>query len=206
MTPTAATVPPASGMPAPPPLAGELDALLRRLRLPHIRRAAPEVLATARAQRWEPAEVLRTLLAAEATGRERSSRATRRRRPGSRPARRSPPGTSRPPRSRPRPRPPCGPWRGSVAARTSWYAARQAPARRSSSRHSGRQRSRPAARSPGSRWSRWGRWCAATAPTTRSPRPSGGSCALTWWWSTYADILIGRRHRAAARRPRRRRG
>src|SRR6266487_4337224 len=78
MAPTAATVPPASGMPAPPPLAGELDALLRRLRLPHIRRAAPEVLATARAQRWEPAEVLRTLLAAEATGRERSSRATRR--------------------------------------------------------------------------------------------------------------------------------
>jgi IstB-like ATP binding protein len=78
MAPTAATVPPASGMPAPPPLAGELDALLRRLRLPHIRRAAPEVLATARAQRWEPAEVLCTLLAAEAAGRARSSRATRR--------------------------------------------------------------------------------------------------------------------------------
>jgi hypothetical protein len=73
MAPTAATVPPATGMPAPPPLEGELDALLRRLRLPHIRRAAPQVLATARAQRWEPAEVLRTLLAAEATGRERSS-------------------------------------------------------------------------------------------------------------------------------------
>jgi DNA replication protein DnaC len=78
MTPTATTTPPATGMPAPPPLAGELDALLRRLRLPHIRHAAPEVLATARAQRWEPAEVLGTLLAAEATGRERSSRATRR--------------------------------------------------------------------------------------------------------------------------------
>ncbi len=74
----ATRTPPATGMPAPPPLEGELDALLRRLRLPHIRRAAPEVLATARAQRWEPAEVLRTLLAAEATGRERSSRATRR--------------------------------------------------------------------------------------------------------------------------------
>jgi DNA replication protein DnaC len=72
------TAPPAAGMPAPPPLEGELDALLRRLRLPHIRRAAPEVLATARAQRWEPAEVLSTLLAAEAAGRARSSRATRR--------------------------------------------------------------------------------------------------------------------------------
>jgi hypothetical protein len=33
----------------------------RRLRLPHIRRAAAEVVATARAQRWEPAEVLRAL-------------------------------------------------------------------------------------------------------------------------------------------------
>ena len=64
--------------PVPPPLPAELDALLRRMRLPHMRRTAPEVLATARAQRWEPAEVLRTLLAAEATGRERSSRATRR--------------------------------------------------------------------------------------------------------------------------------
>ncbi|WP_276968715.1 FGGY-family carbohydrate kinase, partial [Metallibacterium scheffleri] len=39
------------------------------LRLPHIRRVAPEVLATARSQRWEPAEVLRALLAAEADGR-----------------------------------------------------------------------------------------------------------------------------------------
>ena len=45
--------------PAPPPLPEDLEALLRRLRLPYIRRAAPEVLATARAQRWEPAEVLR---------------------------------------------------------------------------------------------------------------------------------------------------
>jgi DNA replication protein DnaC len=36
------------------------------------------VLATARAQRWEPAEVLKALLVAEAAGRARSSRATRR--------------------------------------------------------------------------------------------------------------------------------
>jgi DNA replication protein DnaC len=48
------------------------------MRLPHIRRTAPEVLATARAQRWEPAEVLRVLLTAEVAGRERSSTATRR--------------------------------------------------------------------------------------------------------------------------------
>ena len=40
--------------PAPPPLDADLESLLRRMRLPHIRRAAPEVLATAKAQRWTP--------------------------------------------------------------------------------------------------------------------------------------------------------
>jgi DNA replication protein DnaC len=62
----------------PPTLADETETLLRRLRLPHIRRAAPEVLATARSQRWEPAEVLKALLSEELTGRERSALATRR--------------------------------------------------------------------------------------------------------------------------------
>jgi DNA replication protein DnaC len=74
----AAAVPPAAGVPAPPPLPDDLEALLRRLRLPHIRRHAPQVIATARAQRWEPAEVLRALLGEEAAGRERSALATRR--------------------------------------------------------------------------------------------------------------------------------
>jgi DNA replication protein DnaC len=64
--------------PEAPPLPEDLEQLLRRLRLPHIRRAAPDVLATARAQRWEPAEVLRSLLGEELAGRERSSLATRR--------------------------------------------------------------------------------------------------------------------------------
>ena len=63
--------------PEPPPLEPELEALLRRMRLPYIRRMAPEVLATARAQRWEPAEVLRVLLVEEVAGRDRSSAATR---------------------------------------------------------------------------------------------------------------------------------
>jgi DNA replication protein DnaC len=67
-----------SGVPAPAPLPDDLEALLRRLRLPHIRRHAPEVIATAKAQRWEPAEVLRALLAEQAAGRERSALATRR--------------------------------------------------------------------------------------------------------------------------------
>jgi hypothetical protein len=35
------------------------------MQLPYLRRAAPDVLATARAQRWDPAEALRVLLAEE---------------------------------------------------------------------------------------------------------------------------------------------
>jgi DNA replication protein DnaC len=52
--------------------------LLRTLRLPHMRRHAPEVLATAKAQRWEPAEAVRALLAEELAGRNTSSINTRR--------------------------------------------------------------------------------------------------------------------------------
>src|SRR5216683_2877753 len=78
MTTATRAVPPAAGIPAPPPLPEDLEALLRRLRLPHIRRHAPQVIATARAQRWEPAEVLWALLGEEAAGRERSALATRR--------------------------------------------------------------------------------------------------------------------------------
>lgn len=38
------------------------------MRLPYVRAAAPEVLVTGRAQRWDPAEVLRVLLVEEVTG------------------------------------------------------------------------------------------------------------------------------------------
>ena len=72
------TAVPVAGVPLAPPLPQDLEALLRRLRLPHIRAHAPEVIATARAQRWEPVEVLKALFAAEAAGRERSALATRR--------------------------------------------------------------------------------------------------------------------------------
>jgi DNA replication protein DnaC len=68
--------------PAAPPLPAELAALLRRMRLPYLRTAAPEVLATARAQRWDPAETLRVLLAEEVRGRDEATRATRRRTAG----------------------------------------------------------------------------------------------------------------------------
>jgi DNA replication protein DnaC len=74
---TKATVPKA-GIPAAPPLPADVEALLHRLRLPHIRRHAPEVVAVAKAQRWEPVEVLRALFGEEAAGRERSALATRR--------------------------------------------------------------------------------------------------------------------------------
>jgi DNA replication protein DnaC len=68
--------------PAAPPLPAELDALLRRMRLPYLRKAAPDVIATARAQRWEPAEVLRVLLAEEVAGRDAATRRTRRKSAG----------------------------------------------------------------------------------------------------------------------------
>jgi DNA replication protein DnaC len=63
--------------PEAPPLTNELTALMRRMRLPYMRKAAPEVCATARAQRWDPAEVLRILLAEEVTGREVASKRIR---------------------------------------------------------------------------------------------------------------------------------
>jgi len=68
--------------PAPPALPAELTAILHRLRLPYIRRSAPEVLSVARAQRWDPAEVLRVLLAEEAAGRDAATTAMRRRAAG----------------------------------------------------------------------------------------------------------------------------
>ncbi len=69
-------------VPEPPPLSAELDRLLRRLRLPYLRGAAPGVIATATAQRWEPAEVLRVLLAEEAGGRDEATTRIRRRASG----------------------------------------------------------------------------------------------------------------------------
>ncbi|MGA8771216.1 MAG: ATP-binding protein [Rhodomicrobium sp.] len=68
--------------PAPPPLPEELDRLLRRLRLPYVRRAAPELIATANAQRWEHTEVLRLLLTEEAAGRDHATIAMRRKASG----------------------------------------------------------------------------------------------------------------------------
>ncbi|MBC6462665.1 ATP-binding protein [Actinomadura sp. HBU206391] len=46
-----------------PALAADLDAGLRRLKLAAMRRLAPELLVTAKTQRWKPEEFLRTLQA-----------------------------------------------------------------------------------------------------------------------------------------------
>ena len=53
-----------------------------QLRLPHARAIAADVLATARAQRWEPAEVVKALLTEETAGRARSMLASRRKSAG----------------------------------------------------------------------------------------------------------------------------
>jgi DNA replication protein DnaC len=58
----------------------EVIDLARRLRLPYLREAADDVLTTAKAQRWDPAEALRVLLEAEVEGREQSMTENRRRR------------------------------------------------------------------------------------------------------------------------------
>jgi DNA replication protein DnaC len=62
---------------APPPLAADLNAGLRRLKLAAMRRLAPELLVTARTQRWNPEEFLRTLIDAEITARDESNARTR---------------------------------------------------------------------------------------------------------------------------------
>lgn len=68
--------------PAAPPLPEQLDQLLRRLRMPYVRAAAPQVIATAAAQRWDPAELLRVLLVEEVAGRDRATIRMRRKASG----------------------------------------------------------------------------------------------------------------------------
>lgn len=56
-----------------PPLAADLMAGLRRLKLAAMRRTAPELLVTAKTQRWAPEELLRTLVEAEIASRDASN-------------------------------------------------------------------------------------------------------------------------------------
>jgi DNA replication protein DnaC len=55
------------------PLAADLEAGLRRLKLAKVREIAPEVLQTAKVQRWPPDELLRTLVEAEVAARDASN-------------------------------------------------------------------------------------------------------------------------------------
>ena len=57
----------------PPVLSADLTAGLRRLRLGAMRQLAPELLLTAKTQRWAPEEVLRTLIEAEIASRDASN-------------------------------------------------------------------------------------------------------------------------------------
>ena len=60
-----------------PPLEPDLLAGLKRLKLAKIRAIAPEVLLTARTQRWKPEELLRVLVEAEIAARDESNARTR---------------------------------------------------------------------------------------------------------------------------------
>jgi DNA replication protein DnaC len=61
----------------PPVLAADLNEGLRRLKMAAMRRLAPELLVTAKTQRWSPEEFLRTLVEAEITARDASNARTR---------------------------------------------------------------------------------------------------------------------------------
>jgi DNA replication protein DnaC len=62
---------------AAPPLAADLTEGLRRLKLAAMRQLAPELLLTAKTQRWAPEELLRTLVEAEISARDASNARTR---------------------------------------------------------------------------------------------------------------------------------
>jgi DNA replication protein DnaC len=57
----------------PPPLSADIEAGLRRLRLSAVRSLAPELMVTAKTQRWKPEEFLRTLIEAEIASRDLSN-------------------------------------------------------------------------------------------------------------------------------------
>lgn len=60
-----------------PALTPDLEGALRRLKLARIRALAPEVLQTAKTQRWAPEEVLRALVEAEVAARDAANQTAR---------------------------------------------------------------------------------------------------------------------------------
>jgi DNA replication protein DnaC len=71
---------PARATPADGAVIEEVVTLCRRLRLKYVREQVNDVVLTARAQRWDPAEALRVLLVSEVAGRDLSSIENKRRR------------------------------------------------------------------------------------------------------------------------------
>jgi hypothetical protein len=67
---------------AAPALPVEVEQLMRQLKMPYPRTLASELLVTAKAQRWEPVEVVKALLVEEVAGRSRSMLAHRRKAAG----------------------------------------------------------------------------------------------------------------------------
>jgi len=63
----------------PPVLAADLTDGLKRLKMAGMRRLAPELLVTAKTQRWSPEEFVRTMVEAEIAARDASNACTRRR-------------------------------------------------------------------------------------------------------------------------------
>lgn len=62
---------------SPPPLPADLNDGLKRLKMAAMRTLAPELLVTAKTQRWKPEEFLRTLVEAEIASRDESNRRAR---------------------------------------------------------------------------------------------------------------------------------
>ncbi len=60
----------------PPPLPGDLKTGLTRLKLASIRPTAPDILLTARTQRWAPEEALRVLVELEIAAHDESTAGT----------------------------------------------------------------------------------------------------------------------------------
>ncbi|GAC1441332.1 MAG: hypothetical protein NVSMB55_08840 [Mycobacteriales bacterium] len=58
---------------APAPLSADLEHGLRRLKLASMRRVTPEMLTTAKTQRWTPEELLRALVEVEIAARDASN-------------------------------------------------------------------------------------------------------------------------------------
>ena len=123
---------------------------MRSLKMPHARALAPDLIATARAQRWEPAEVIKALFTEEAAGRARSMLASRRKAAGFPTGKTfdawDPEASSIPAPTQQA----SGPWNGSTGGKTWSSAGPPGPGKPSSSKPSASRPSKPGCAWPGS--------------------------------------------------------